>query len=128
MIRHLFVAMSSFSGGSSANQSNSEKSLCSNPPSREIVQQIRVKLNMKVPAIWDHSRLRYLFVDTYKNEQFRMTLHKNGTSNWRLEGSVRFNKECKLINARARLKRVLMECQAGLVLSSAETRAFRDYV
>jgi len=57
-----------------------------------------------------------------------MTLHQIEPSNWLLEGSVRFNKECKLINARARLKRVLMECQAGLVLSSAETKAFSDYL
>ena len=45
-----------------------------------------------------------------------MTVNLVGTDRFCLEGRVRFNKECKLRNARKRFKRVLMECQEDLVL------------
>jgi len=84
----------SFSGGSSSNPS-----ILKNHPSRDMVQQIRVKLDMQVPDFWHHSRFGNLFVGTYKKEEFQMTLHEIGAKHWFLEGRVRFNKDCKLINA-----------------------------
>jgi len=114
-----------FSGGVSANRSDSENSW----DQHHYVQQIRVKLDMKAPALWHHSRLGILFVETYKKEpRYQITVNLVGTDRFCLEGRVRFNKECKLRNARKRFKRVLMECQEDLVLSSAETKAFSDYL
>ena len=113
LIWHPVVTLPKFSGGLSVSRSDSENSW----DQHHYVQQIRVKLDMKAPALWHHSRLGILFVETYKKEpRYQMTVNLVGTDRFCLEGRVRFNKECKLRNARKRFKRVLMECQEDLVL------------
>ena len=88
---------------------------------------------MKVPPRWRnhgyHSRVRALFLKTYKKEPwFQMTQHGVGTDMWHVEGRIGLQTECKLKNARARFKRVLMECYEDFVPKSAETNAFSDYL
>ena len=102
LIWHPVVTLPKFSGGLSVSRSDSENSW----DQHHYVQQIRVKLDMKAPALWHHSRLGILFVETYKKElRYQMTVNLVGTDRFCLEGRVRFNKECKLRNARKRFKR-----------------------
>jgi len=76
-----------------------------------------------------HEDLRNSFLKSYQKEnKFKMSLQGLGTGTWHLVGRVMFSQQCKLRNARDRIKSILMKCHERLELSYAEKQAFSQHL
>ena len=101
--------------------------------SHENLEQIRIQVILPVPAGCDSTKfyadVKESFFKSYKNEnKFQISLQGLGTETWLLEGRVKFTNQCKLKNARERIKGILLKCHKRLGFSDATNQAFIQHL